>query len=285
MASIRTWAIILIFTPRYIIDKYFKVPFQRSFFVHLSLNISIFYLSIDFSYYHSDPQGGARKAAGGATPNTVGTIVVPAAMEAGAPEVGQTGQDHTRWSTGGWWAGADDVGRLVESLRDSLDFPAGSYTLTRATGIRNVVVNPVPFPSVGRLRFASLSLYEYMAIEGPKSPVAIEMTCRHILAHITHLHDSTPHIPFGVYIAPRPLTPEPELADGNAGQQQQQHHLGPRTEGPGGFLAHLNGLDAQLPGAGHRVCSPAMIKQQREAVLLDMSSAITAGLLSQSPFI
>jgi hypothetical protein len=28
-----------------------------------------------------------------------------------------------------------------------------------------------------------------------------------------------------------------------------------------------------------------MIKQQREAVLLDMSSAITAGLLSQSPFI
>ena len=197
------------------------------------------------------------------------------------PEAGQTGQDQKRWSTGGWWAGADDVGRLVESLRDSLDFhanSAGSYTLTRATGIRNVVVNPVPFPSVGRLRFASVTLYQYMAIEGPKSPVAIQMTCRHILAHITHLHDSTPHIPFGVYIAPRPLAPEPELADGHAGQQQQQHHLGPRTEGPCGFLAHLNGLDAQLPGAGHRGCSPATIKQQKEAVLLDMSSALAAGL-------
>ena len=86
-------------------------------------------------------------------------------------------------------AAADHVVSLVESLRDRLDFTSGAYTLTKAVAIRHVTVNPVPFPRVGRLRFARLALYQYLAVEGPKQATALQVYCllRSLGARMPHV--------------------------------------------------------------------------------------------------
>jgi len=216
--------------------------------------------------------------AGAAHAQTTSTIVVPAAAVGGhaaAAEKAKDGDERRGWSGGGWWACADDVMRVVESVRDCVEFPVGAYTLTRATAVRHVVVNPVPFTRVGRLRFSRVTLYHYLAVEGPKIATALQMVCRHMLAHISHLHNSTPHIPFGIYIAPRSGAKAGDAPEG--GDPGSRHHLGPRSEGPNGLMGDEQGLQAELPGAGHRVCSPAAMLQQKEAVMLAMQRALQRG--------
>ena len=69
------------------------------------------------------------------------------------------------WKTRGWWTGADDVVRLVDSLRSGVTFPPGAYTLTQALAVRHVAVNPVPFARVGRLRFSRLACTSISALK------------------------------------------------------------------------------------------------------------------------
>ena len=64
--------------------------------------------------------------------------------------------------------------------------------------------------------------------------------CRQIVANLLHLHDLTPHIPFGIYIAPRPVTG----AWGDDDFGPGPHHLGPRSDPPAGFLGDEQGLKA-----------------------------------------
>jgi hypothetical protein len=117
-------------------------------------------------------RGGGR---GGGGHRTTVTLVVPAGAHAAGVEEG--GGGGVGWYSEGWWAAADHVVSLVESLRDRLDFTSGAYTLTKAVAIRHVTVNPVPFPRVGRLRFARLGLYQYLAVEGPKQATALQVYC------------------------------------------------------------------------------------------------------------
>ena len=88
--------------------------------------------------------------------------------------------------------------------------------------------------------------------------------CRQIVANLLHLHDLTPHIPFGIYIAPRPVTG----AWGDDDFGPGPHHLGPRSDPPAGFLGDEQGLKAELPGAGHLLCTPAVLNQQQEVSLI-----------------
>ena len=113
-------------------------------------------------------------AMGGGHRTTVPRVVPAGAHAAGVEEGGGEG---VGWYSEGWWAAADHVVSLVESLRDRLNFTSGAYTLTKAVAIRHVTVNPVPFPRVGRLRFARLGLYQYLAVEGPKQATALQVCC------------------------------------------------------------------------------------------------------------
>ena len=221
------------------------------------------------------PGSGLGGAPDSKEPHTMATIHVPA-PSATAGQDGEVADEPNGWKTRGWWTGADDVVRLVNSLRSGVTFPPGAYTLTQALAVRHVVVNPVPFARVGRLRFSRLCLYQYLCIEGPKVQTALQMVCRHIVGNLLHQHDHTKHVPFGIYIAPRRLSSE--CRGDEAGHDMHSHpDLGPGSEGPNGFLGDEQGLKAQLPGAGHLMCSPAALNQQMESVLLSMQQALTRG--------